>query len=205
LTVDSASPSGIELTWDAVSGDDSLYGYEVLRGETAGGPYTMLARLTTNSYTDTTVAEGTPYYFVVRSVDTSFNRSENSAEVSATAALRTVSVNFTVTVPASTDGTGRTVYIAGTLDRLDGGLPQWDPAGVALTRVDAPTWQITLTGKENTQIEYKFTLGDWEHVEKGASCDEIGNRLLTLSYGTDGTQNVSDTVLNWRNVDPCGN
>jgi hypothetical protein len=88
---------------------------------------------------------------------------------------------------------------------LDGGFPQWDPAGAALTRVDATTWQITLTGQENTQIEYKFTLGDWEHVEKGATCDEIGNRLLTLTYGADGTQTVTDTVLNWRNVDPCGN
>jgi hypothetical protein len=42
-------------------------------------------------------------------------------------------------------------------------------------------------------------------VEKGAACDEIGDRLLTLTYGTDGTQNVNDTVLNWRNVAPCGN
>jgi hypothetical protein len=205
LAVLSATPSSVELSWDAISGDDSLYGYEVLRSDTAGGAYTMLARLTANSYHDTTVMEGKTYYFVVRSVDTSFNRSENSVEVSATAELRTVNVTFTVTVPAGTDETGRTVYIAGTLDRLDGGLPQWDPAGVPLTRVDATTWQITLTGKEDTQVEYKFTLGGWEHVEKGASCDEIGNRLLTLSYGTDGTQTVTDTVLNWRNVDPCGN
>ncbi|MGB8982158.1 MAG: hypothetical protein WCC12_09795, partial [Anaerolineales bacterium] len=66
-------------------------------------------------------------------------------------------------------------------------------------------WTITLTGFESTQIEYKFTLGDWDHVEKGASCDEIGNRLLTLSYGITGIQAVNDTVLNWRNVAPCGN
>ena len=58
------------------------------------------------------------------------------------------------------------MYIAGFLDRLDGGQPQWDPGGVVLTRVDATHWTITLTGKEGTQIEYKYTLGDWEHVEK---------------------------------------
>ena len=28
---------------------------------------------------------------------------------------------------------------------------------------------------------------------------------LTLSYGSTGTQTVNDTVLNWRNVPPCGN
>ena len=169
----------------------------------------MIARLTGTSHTDMDVIEGTTYYYVVRALDGSFNRSDNSAEVSAEPKLRTVELVFTVTVPATTDGSGRSVYIAGFLDRLDGGLPQWDPGGVVLTRVDATHWTITLTGKESTQIEYKYTLGDWEHVEKDSgpipACAEINNRLLTLTYGTDGTQNVNDTVLNWRNVAPCGN
>ena len=142
---------------------------------------------------------------MVRSVDNSFNRSADSAEVAATAALRTVTLNFNVTVPASTDGTGRSVYIAGFLDRLDGGLPQWNPGGVVLTRADATHWTITLTGKETTQIEYKYTLGSWDYVEKDGACGEISNRQLTLSYGSTGTQTVNDTVLNWRNVAPCGN
>jgi len=205
LQVLSASPAGIELSWDAIVGDASLYGYEVLRSDSSGGPYEVIARVSSNAYPDTAVVEGATYYYVVRALDQSFNRSDNSAEVSGTAALRTVTVTFNVTVPATTDGTGRSVYIAGTLSRLDGGLPDWNPGGVVLTRVDETHWTITLTGFESTQIEYKFTLGDWDHVEKGASCDEIGNRLLTLSYGTTGTQAVNDTVLNWRNVAPCGN
>lgn len=201
----SASPAGIALSWDAVSGDPSLYGYEVLRSGTSGGPYTMVARITDTSYTDTSVVEGATYYYVVRSLDLSFNRSGNSAPVTAKAELRTVSLVFNVTVPASTDGTGRSVYIAGQLSRLDGGLPDWNPGGVVLMRVDATTWTITLTGKETTQIAYKFTLGDWDHVEKGAACDEITDRQLTLSYGVTGTQTVNVTVSNWRNVAPCGN
>jgi hypothetical protein len=116
-----------------------------------------------------------------------------------------VSVTFNVTVPPTTDGTGRSVYIAGSLNRLDGGLPEWNPGGVVLTRVDATHWTITLTGKETTQLEYKYALGSWDYVEKDAGCGEISNRMLTLSYGVDGTQNVNDTVLNWRNVAPCGN
>ncbi len=201
----SASPSAIALAWDAVTGDPSLYGYEVLRSDTSGGPYTQIVRVTDASYTDTDVVEGGVYYYVVRALDDSFNRSGNSNEVSATAQVRTVNVTFNVTVPATTDATGRSVYIAGFLDRLDGNLPQWDPGGVVLTHVDATHWTITLTGKENTYIEYKYTLGDWEHVEKNASCGEIANRTLTLSYGTDGTQIVNDVVPNWRNVLPCGN
>jgi len=149
--------------------------------------------------------EGATYYYIVRSLDQFFNRSGNSNEVTATAQLRTVTLTFNVTVPAGTDATGRSVYIAGMLNRLDGGLPEWNPGGVFLSRVDATHWTITLTGKETTQIEYKFTLGDWDHVEKDGSCGEIANRQLTLSYGSTGTQTVSDAVLNWHNVSPCGN
>jgi hypothetical protein len=43
------------------------------------------------------------------------------------------------------------------------------------------------------------------HREKDASCGELNNRQLTLSYGSSGTQTVNDTVQNWRNVSPCGN
>jgi hypothetical protein len=205
LHVTGATAVEITLGWDAVMGDPTLYGYEVLRSDTAGGPYALVARLTSNSYDDTAVLAGQHYYYVVRSLDLSFNRSGNSSEVNATAELRTVSLVFNVTVPATTDSTGRSVYIAGTLDRLDGGLPQWDAGGVVLSPVDATHWTITLTGKEGTQIEYKYTLGSFDFVEKGASCDELSNRTLTLSYGSTGTQTVNDTVLNYRNVAPCGN
>ncbi|HEU0293624.1 MAG TPA: alpha-amylase family glycosyl hydrolase [Anaerolineales bacterium] len=205
LTVVSASPDGIELTWNDVSGDATLYGYEVRRSNTSGGPYTTIAAVTDNTYTDTSVDQGVTYYYVVRSVDSSFNRSGHSSEVFATAELRLVTLVFNVTVPATTDATGRSVYIAGFLDRLEPPGPQWNPGGVVLTRVDATHWTITLYGRETTQIEYKYTLGDWEHVEKDAACVEINNRQLTLSYGTNGTQVVNDTVPNWRNVAPCGN
>jgi glycosidase len=205
LNVVSASPDGVNLDWDDISDDPSLYGYEVQRSDSSSGPYTIVALVTESSYMDTLVDQGVTYYYVVRSVDMSFNRSADSSEVSATAELRTVTLVFNVTVPATTDGTGRSVYIAGFLDRLDGGLPQWNPGGVVLTREDATHWTITLTGKETVQIEYKYTLGDWDHVEKDGACGEIANRQLTLSYGATGTQNVNDTIPNWRNVAPCGN
>jgi hypothetical protein len=142
----------------------------------------------------------------VRAVDIAFNRSAESAEVAATAQLRTVTLTFNVTVPVPVeDAVGRFVYIAGTLDRLDGNLPQWDPAGVVMTRVSDTLWTITLTGKEQTSIEYKYTLGAWDYVEKDGACGEISNRQLTLSYGAAGTQVVNDTVPNWRNVASCPN
>ena len=56
--------------------------------------------------------------------------------------------------------------------------PHWDPGGVVMTRVDATHWTITLTGKESTQIEYKYALGSWDYGEKGAIGDLILVELL---------------------------
>jgi hypothetical protein len=205
LAVVEASPTAISLEWNDNAGDPTLFGYEVGRALVDGGPYTVIALVTANEFTDATVTEGEEYFYAVRAVDLSFNRSLFSDDVSAIAEARTVSLEFNVTVPASTDGTGRSVYIAGTLNLLDGGLPEWNPGATALTRVDETHWTITLTGKEGVQIQYKYTLGDWDHVEKDAACGEIANRMLILSYGATGTQTVNDTVDNWRNVAPCGN
>ena len=48
-------------------------------------------------------------------------------------------------------------------------------------------------------------LCDWDHVEKGAACDEISNRKFTVApQGDSDTMTVEDTVKNWRNVAPCG-
>ena len=119
------------------------------------------------TYTDAQVDGGASYAYVVRSIDTSFNRSGHLQRGPRDRrSPRTVSSMFNVTVPAATDGTGRIVDIAGFLDRLDGNLPQWDPAGVELTRVDATHWSIQLSGNEGTQIEYKYALGSWDYVEK---------------------------------------
>jgi hypothetical protein len=205
LRVASASPAGIELAWDAVAGDPTLWGYELQRAASAGGPWDVLVRVTDPAYTDTAVGEGETWHYRVIAIDGSFNRSAPSDAVSGTAELRTVTLQFNVTVPSTTDGTGRSVYIAGFLDRLDGNLPQWNPGGVVLTRADATHWTLTLTGKEGTQLEYKYALGSWDYVEKDGACGEIANRQLTLSYGATGTQAVNDTVENWRNVAPCGN
>jgi len=195
----SVSPAAIEIAWDAVSGDPSLYGYEVLRDGK------QIARVTSTGYVDGDVAEGTTYGYAVRALDNSFNRSTPTAVISATAQQRLVHATFSVTVPASTDSTSRTPHIAGTLTRLQGGLPDWDPGAVALTRVDATHWQFVADGYEGTQLEYKYTLGDWDHVEKDGGCGEIANRTLALAYGAMGNQTASDTVQNWRNVAPCGN
>jgi fibronectin type 3 domain-containing protein len=89
-----AAPSGLTATggdgqvlldW-ANNSETDLAGYNVYRGTTSGGTYSKVnsSLVTTSAYTDTGLANGTPYYYVVRAVDLSNNESANSNEASAT-------------------------------------------------------------------------------------------------------------------------
>jgi fibronectin type 3 domain-containing protein len=73
----------VTLTWTASQG---ATGYSVKRATTDGGPYVQLAQLsapTANGYTDSSVANGTTYYYVVQTL-TAAGSSANSVQVSAT-------------------------------------------------------------------------------------------------------------------------
>jgi hypothetical protein len=82
----SATPTSsgqANLSWDAQSGPIR---YNVKRSTTSGGPYTTIAPppiLTSNSYSDTRLLQGSTYFYVVSAINAS-GESPNSAEVSAT-------------------------------------------------------------------------------------------------------------------------
>lgn len=79
-TATAQSHSQIRLSWSAAAGAS---GYQVLRGEVRGGPYTTVSTVSTTSYVDSGLAAGRTYHYVVRS--TVRNKvSANSVEVSAT-------------------------------------------------------------------------------------------------------------------------
>jgi hypothetical protein len=204
LEVVAATPDGVELAWKPVA-DADVAGYHVSRTDSSDPKPTGLGRTTDATFTDSDVIEGVTYTYRVMAYDSSWNLSA-PAEVSATAAARLVEVTFTVTVPAPpADMADQVVHIAGTLARLDGGHPDWDPSGTPLAKVDDTHWTITLTGAEGTSIEYKYTLGSWDHVEKDEGCGEIDNRRLLVNFVAGEGLTVEDSVPRWRNVAPCGN
>jgi hypothetical protein len=77
-----AADGQVSVTWTASSGATS---YHVKRAMTNGGPYTQVAAPTAAAYTDTSVTDGTTYYYVVSAID-SAGESANSAQVSASPA-----------------------------------------------------------------------------------------------------------------------
>jgi hypothetical protein len=70
------------LNWAAAAGADS---YNVYRSTTTGGPFDLQVAtvLTSTNYNDTSVSNGTTYYYVVRAVNAA-GESANSPEASAT-------------------------------------------------------------------------------------------------------------------------
>ncbi|WP_414859319.1 glycoside hydrolase family 48 protein [Paenibacillus haidiansis] len=75
-----AGDAEVVLTWSKSSGADD---YTVKRAEVSGGPYTEIATVTENAYTDDSVTNDTTYYYVV-SASNEVGVSPDSAEVSAT-------------------------------------------------------------------------------------------------------------------------
>ncbi|NDI36498.1 kelch repeat-containing protein [Chengkuizengella sediminis] len=73
-----AEDSRVYLSWEAIEGVES---YTIKRSTTSGGPYfTIAENITSTSYIDGNLINGTPYYYVVVTVDETVE-SENSNEV----------------------------------------------------------------------------------------------------------------------------
>ena len=102
----------VALAWTAptTNADDSaltdLHGYEVYRSTSATGTYTQVnaSDVLTNSYTDTSVTNGTTYYYQVTTADTGSNESVKSS--ASNAATPAASSGTTPSTPASSGGGG---------------------------------------------------------------------------------------------------
>jgi uncharacterized repeat protein (TIGR01451 family) len=81
LTVATVSSSQLNLTWTANTELD-LNHYNVYRSAVPGGPYTLMASPTANSYPDTGLTAATTYYYVVSAVDNAANEGTQSAQAS---------------------------------------------------------------------------------------------------------------------------
>jgi autotransporter-associated beta strand protein len=90
-----AAHGEVLLTWTAAVGATN---HNVKRATVSGGPYTIIASTPVTNYLDTTVVDGTTYYYVVSGVNID-GESTNSAEVNATpqAVPPTVPIGVTAT------------------------------------------------------------------------------------------------------------
>jgi fibronectin type 3 domain-containing protein len=88
-----AGNAQISLTWNVSTGATS---YNVKRSTTTAGPFTTtLASPTATNYVDTTVTNGTAYFYVVSAVN-STGESANSSQATATPIAATADVTITI-------------------------------------------------------------------------------------------------------------
>src|SRR5687768_4166293 len=97
-----------------------------------------------------------------------------ASPVIAQPAADAVSITFKVKVPASTPKDAK-VHIVGDQTALG----EWNAAGPELKKGDDGVWSIVVKLPRDKPVEYKFTRGTWETVEKNADGSEMNNRTFT--------------------------
>jgi len=109
-------------------------------------------------------------------------------------------ITFNVTTPPSTPA-GDAVYLAGNFNGWDPGPAQAGTDGqhhdLLMTQTSDYHWQLVLPFPKNQALEYKYTRGGWDKVEKGPGGEEISNRMQAAG---DADLNVTDAVSAWADV-----
>jgi beta-glucanase (GH16 family) len=169
------------LSWSPANGATN---YNIKSSTTNGGPYTTIGSTAATSFTNTGLANGTTYYYVVSAVN-SFGESTNSAQISATTTVPSanLALNKPTTVSSVENGT------LGGANAVDGNLstrwssafsdPQWIyvdlQATININRVKL-TWENAYA--TSFQIQVSSNAVDWTPI-------------YTTTTGTGGTQDLT--------------
>lgn len=191
-----ATPGQMALTWNTASGAAT---YKVFRG-TVSGTYSEIANgLTGTNYTDTSITDGTSYFYVIRAFN-GFD-SVNSAEVSARSisdfAISTVlpgpgTNEITVTWPATAGGTTYDVYYGTNSSSLTS----------IVTNTTSPRTLTGLTGgiPYYVRVLARNTVGLGTTRFSTNQLSAVPVPLLAAPTGFTATATPSQIQLNWNAV-----
>jgi hypothetical protein len=111
---------------------------------------------------------------------------------------QTCEILFQVTFPASTPQNDP-IMITGDLFN-----PPWQEAPEAgLMQRNGSSAELQISLPQGKNIEFKFTRGRWELIEKASNCQELPNRTLFVRCLDRSPVIVASQVINWRNFDGC--
>ncbi|HEX6427707.1 MAG TPA: LamG-like jellyroll fold domain-containing protein, partial [Niastella sp.] len=174
LTASAADGKNI-LEWDPIAN----FAYNIKRSTTPGGPYTTIATVSTPAFADTTVSNGTPYYYIVASPDGVATSEEVLAsrnvgkiylkfdETSGNRCVSSWGTTYGTLAATATRDTGKT----GNALKLDGTSTSYAtlPAGIMSTVTD-------------------FTISAWVKM------DALANWMRVFDFGNSTTQYMYFTV-----------
>lgn len=145
-TAFTASPGSAKvfLKWNDVLGATA---YNVKRATTSGGPYTTVASISTNNFTDSGVANCSTYYYTVAATN-SLGSSTNSAEQVATLGAYSLAVN------SGGSAAGQFVADANVVGGTVGGA---STATIDTTGLTAPAPQAVYQAERYGNMTYTFT------------------------------------------------
>jgi len=175
--------NAVSLRWQPSFG---ATGYTIKRATTSGGTYSTVATgVTASSYTDTTVTNGTTYYYVVNAVN-SAGTGANSPEDSATPIRPMVNVAFGGTASSSVVG-----------------APSWETPDQAFNRNSGSKWfngNATNPGPTGW-LRYDFGAGNAQTVKRytvvSADVADRDPKTWTFQGSNDGsTWTTLDTQSN---------
>jgi beta-glucanase (GH16 family) len=165
-----ATPGGTQvvLGWSPSNGATN---YNVKFSTTNGGPYTTIGSTATTGYTNTGLANGTTYYYVVSAVN-SFGESSNSVQISAT-----------TTVPSANLALHKVVTVSSVENAGLGGA----------NAVDGNT--------TSTRWSSAFSDPQWIYVDLQATININRVRFYwENSYATSFQIQVSSDATNWTSI-----
>lgn len=149
-----AGNAQVSLSWNASTGATS---YNVKRSTTTGGPFsTALASPTGTNYSDTTVTNGTTYFYVVSAVNAS-GESVNSTQASATPADLTANVTITID-PTKTQSISPWIYGINFFSGITGAPPQLTFDRDGGNRWTAYNWE---TNASNAGSDFEYENDDF--------------------------------------------
>jgi glycosidase len=174
--------SSVALAWTAPAGAAS---YQVYRSPVSGGGYVKIGSATGTAYTDTSVRNGTTYYYVVRALDALGNEGASSNEAQATPAFpigyavlqwpktinQVITANYTTVYGQ--------VYVAGLTDK--GGDPAAILAqlGYGATGSDPATWPWS-------SMAFNVRSGNNYEYMGGLRADAVGTYDYLVRFSDDG-------------------
>ena len=179
-----AGGTQVVLSWSPANGATN---YNVKSSTTNGGPYTVIGSTAATSFTNTGLANGTTYYYVVSAVN-SFGESTNSAQISATTTVP--SANLALYKPVTTSSNESAAYPGS--NAVDGNYttrwssafsdPQWIyvdlQAYVNVNRVKL-TWENAYATSFQIQVSPDAT--NWTSIYTTATGTGGTNDLTGLS------------------------
>jgi fibronectin type 3 domain-containing protein len=181
-----AGNAQVALTWSASTGATS---YQVKRSTTSGSGYSTVGSPTATNYTDTSVTNGTTYYYVVAAMN-SAGESANSSQVSVTPAAPTANVTITVN-PANTHPISPTIYGINFYSGITGAPPQLTFDRDGGNRWTAYNWE---TNASNAGSDYLYENDDYlssstvpaEAVRSFIAADQSNNMASLVTFQLQG-------------------